>query len=118
MYKISTGEMRLGSQLIGKGYSGKKGVCRDNPSCTNEKDKGPIPEGLYSIGNAYDAPSKQGPIVLPLSPIGGQNMYGRTSFLIHGDNAASDASIGCIILGPSIRRKIADSQVKKLEVIA
>jgi hypothetical protein len=35
-------------------------------------------------------------------------MYGRSGFLIHGDNSKRDnsASQGCIIVGPDARNKI------------
>lgn len=103
--------------MVGNGYSGKKGTCRNNPSCTGEKNKGPLPVGSYTIGKSYDS-QKCGPLALPLTPSGGQNMFGRGDFLIHGDNAAQDASEGCIILARNIREQISNGQVKKLDVIA
>jgi uncharacterized protein RhaS with RHS repeats len=37
--------------LKGYGFSGKKGVWRNNPERQHEKGKGPIPAGRYRIGN-------------------------------------------------------------------
>ncbi len=51
-----------------------------------------------------------------LDPVG-HDALGRTDFRIHGDNVNHDASHGCIILGPLIRRAIADSADKVLEVV-
>lgn len=117
IYKITNGEIRLGNKILGYGYSGKKGTCRNNPSCTAEKNVGPIPVGTYSIGRSYDS-KKVGPLALPLTPTGGQDMFGRSAFLIHGDNARGDASEGCVILARNIRQQIDNGQVKKLEVVA
>jgi hypothetical protein len=54
-----------------------------------------------------------------LTPSGGQNMFGRDAFLIHGDNSKHDnsASEGCIILGPAIREQISKNSVSKLTVV-
>ncbi len=54
-----------------------------------------------------------------LTPSGGQNMFGRDAFLIHGDNSKHDNSVseGCIILGPAIREQISKNSVSKLTVV-
>jgi hypothetical protein len=52
-----------------------------------------------------------------LDPVDGTNTFGRSLFRIHGDNARHDASEGCIILGPSIRKLIAASGDHDLEVM-
>ncbi len=44
-----------------------------------------------------------------VDPKPGTNTFKRTDFRIHGDNVNHDASRGCIILGPAIRRHIAAS---------
>lgn len=48
--------------------------------------------------------------MLPLKAYG-HTALGRTAFQIHGDKIADpgNASTGCIILGPTIRPKIANS---------
>ncbi len=98
-------------------YSGHgEGV--NNPAMESVPNVGPIPAGVYSIGPAKDPVDQLGPIALPLTPIGGQEMFGRSAFFIHGDNAAMDhtASDGCIILPRSAREYIAASDCKVLVV--
>ncbi len=53
-----------------------------------------------------------------LTPAPGTDTFGRSAFLIHGDNAKKDksASEGCIILGPALRQQIAESKIKRLVV--
>jgi hypothetical protein len=48
----------------------------------------------------------------------GTQVFGRTDFLIHGDSRAhpGEASAGCIILPPDVRRRIAASGDTTLEV--
>lgn len=113
-YDQSSGELRLNGALMGKGYAGT-GAGRDNPDMEDVAYVGPIPRGDYDIGPAYSHPSL-GPVVMNLDPVG-HTARGRTHFRIHGDNTSNDASEGCIILGPSIRKKIAASADRKLEVV-
>ena len=68
------------------------------------------------IGRPYDDP-KLGPIVMSLTDSGEDEMFGRDGFFIHGDNARHDASHGCIILGPLLRKMIAESNDAELKVI-
>ena len=51
-----------------------------------------------------------------LDPVG-HNAHGRTHFRIHGNNASNDASEGCIVLPPAVRRLIAGSADNRLEVV-
>ena len=113
-YDQSSGEIRQNGTRIGKGYAGT-GSGRDNPDMEKIRYTGPIPRGEYSIGPAYSHPSL-GPVVMNLDPIG-HNAHGRTHFRIHGDNVSNDASEGCIILGPQVRKKISASADRKLEVV-
>ncbi len=82
------------------------------------KNVGPIPRGQYTIGPAYTDPHR-GPVVMRLTPSGGQDMFGRDGFLIHGDNAKHDksASEGCIVLERGIRNKISASSDHQLTVV-
>lgn len=116
-YKQSTGELTLNGAFEGTGYSGT-GAGRNNPAEQEVHDIGPIPQGSYTIGPAYDEVPGLGPCVMHLDPIEGTNVFGRTAFRIHGDNARDDASHGCVILGPSIRHLIAASVDKILVVVA
>jgi hypothetical protein len=109
-YSQKTGQLKFNGIVVGKGYSGaglsaKTG--RNNSEMEDVRNKGPIPRGQWNIGTAY-ADKKRGPVVLALTPVG-HNAHGRTDFLIHGNNSKNDASEGCIILGPDLRKKVANS---------
>ena len=115
-YRQRTGELLHDGAFEGSGYSGRANG-RNNPNAQAVRDTGPVPEGLYAIGAAFDHPHL-GPCVMLLYPEPGTNTFGRSAFYIHGDNARHDASHGCIILGPAIREKIAAGPDHKLTVIA
>ena len=86
------------------GYSGR-GAGLNNPAAQNQRNVGPIPRGDYTVG----APTRRrGPMTLPLTPDPGNDMQGRSGFLVHGDNPAQNntASEGCIILPPACRNGI------------
>lgn len=117
-YDQSSGDLTHNGTYVGRGYSGAgtdSTTGRNNPQMENVRDHGPIPQGQWRIGPAYRHP-RTGPISMNLTPIG-HNAHGRTEFMIHGDNAANDASQGCIILGPAIRQQIADSGDNELNVV-
>lgn len=113
-YRQSDGELLHNGEFIGTGYSGR-GDGRNNPDMEAAADEGPTPRGRYCIDGARFS-QRLGPIVMNLDPIA-HDACGRSLFRIHGDNANHDASHGCIILGPLIRRAIADSGDKTLEVV-
>jgi Protein of unknown function (DUF2778) len=115
-YQQSTGELTQDGIFEGTGYSGT-GIGRNSPTMQDTADVGPVPVGQYTIESAIDS-DKLGPCVMSLTPAVGDEMYGRSGFFIHGNNAANDASHGCIILGPSIRRMIASSADRTLVVIS
>ena len=89
----------------------------DNPRLEQVQGIGPIPRGLYRIGEFYDHPHL-GPIVAQLHPVG-HNAYGRTGFFIHGDNSHGDqsASHGCIIANRLARIAVRDSKITSLMAI-
>lgn len=116
-YSQATGQLRHNGQLVGTGYSGAGRTSetgRNNPAMQNVSNHGPIPQGQWHIGIAYRHAQK-GPTVMSLTPVG-HNAYGRTAFLIHGNNTQNDASQGCIILPPAIRRQLSNSDDKELIV--
>src|SRR5262249_17282022 len=116
VYQQSSGELRLNGKQIATGYSGHgKGL--NAPDLEKEANVGPIPRGEYAIGTAYTHETK-GKLTMRLTPVG-HDAHGRSGFLIHGDNKKMDksASDGCIILGPDVRKQIADSGFKKLLVV-
>jgi hypothetical protein len=76
---------------------GSAGSCRDNPSCTCQKNVGPLPPGTYTLGNMFTY--KGYPNSYQLFPASSNNMCGRSDFLIHGGNCQSgNPSIGCIVI--------------------
>lgn len=114
-YKQSTGEMISPVGVVANGYSGR-GEGKNNPKMQAMKKTGPVPRGTYTIGPPYEDPHK-GPCVMRLTPDPSDEMFGRSGFLIHGDNSKHDASEGCIILGPLTRLAVAASANKILNVI-
>jgi hypothetical protein len=115
-YSQSSGALSHDAVFVGTGYSGK-GPGLDNPDLQDIPDEGPIPEGTYTIGPASTHPGK-GPVVMALEPDPSNEMFGRSDFLIHGDNVAMNhtASDGCIILGLDIRNQIDGTEDRVLIV--
>jgi hypothetical protein len=114
-YRQKTGELTHDGVFEGIGYSGT-GPGRNDPDKQSIPDIGPIPQGRYTIEGAIDMKTL-GPCVMGLTPSADDNMYGRSGFFIHGNNIIDDASHGCIILGPVIRRMIASSADRNLVVV-
>ena len=103
-YYVETGKLMAGSRLMGVGYSGKAGLCRNNPEWEELPEHGPIPRGKWVIHPARFS-GRTGPVVLDLTP-DGHKAFGRTGFQIHGDKAGGDASRGCIVLAREVREAI------------
>ena len=117
IYTQTSGEIHHDNVLVyNKGYSGK-GSAKNKPDREHERDQGPIPRGTWTIGQPRDS-RKVGPYAIPLTPYG-HNAHGRTDFLIHGDdsNDMGNASKGCIVLPPGIRRRIVASGDTTLYVV-
>lgn len=113
-YKQSTGEMFHDGELVGKGYSGVL-TNKNNPDRQHVRGMGPLPRGTYRIGSTTIS---KGPMTIELHQVSGDS-YGRSLFRIHGERThgpAGFASEGCIILGPSVRRRIRGSS-EQLEVV-
>lgn len=101
---------------IATGYAGA-GAGVDNPADQAVANVGPIPQGSYTIGNAFDHPVC-GALSMRLLPMPGTDTFGRSGFLMHGDNRAANhtASEGCIVIEPGARAKVAASAVRVLVV--
>jgi len=100
------------------GYSGfEQG--KNNPQMQNVRDVGPLPCGVWQIGELVPYGHQLGPNVLPLSPQPGTDTFGRDGFFIHGDSIEhpGDGSHGCIVLPPWARMDIARSMDKLLVVV-
>jgi hypothetical protein len=103
---------------MARGYSGN-GVGKNNPNWQKIKDEGPIPQGTYTIGDPVEG-TDHGPYALPLIPDPSNEMYGRSGFLIHGDEIDHPgcASRGCIILPRFARERIIESGDHGLQVVS
>lgn len=110
----SEGALYLDGQWIARGYSGRA-EGRNNPGMDSARGVGPIPAGRWRIGPPRTS-SRTGPHVMDLTPVG-HDAHGRSAFQIHGDNAAGDASSGCIVLPRAFREMISESGISLLEVI-
>jgi len=104
-YHQNTGELTLAGEVVAHGYSGR-GEGRNNSEFQFVRNVGPIPAGLWMLG---DVGTSKGPLTIRLHPCAGTETKGRSGFLIHGDNAAGDASHGCIILPRYARSRLTAS---------
>jgi type VI secretion system (T6SS) effector TldE1-like protein len=104
--------------LPGAGYSGH-GEGLNNPAMQHVRSVGPIPRGRWTIGAPYDSDTV-GAFALPLLPDPDTETFGRSAFVIHGDNYHQDrsASRGCIVLPRKVREAIHESDDSELEVVA
>jgi hypothetical protein len=97
-YNQKTGEFCNGNtgKCTTNSYSGFKGETDQT-----KKNFGPIPVGKYTVANSCDEKGGR----CNLTPDSSNNMFGRSSFQIHGDNGKDDrsASHGCIILNKNER---------------
>jgi hypothetical protein len=100
-FRISAGQIstvdQTGTQsYIRSAYSGAPGFVND-VSAERMVAQGPIPRGWWTIGADN---GEKGPLTLPLTPDADTNTFGRSGFLIHGDNASrppQSSSEGCIV---------------------
>jgi hypothetical protein len=117
-YSQSTGQLHRDGAIVGTGYSGAgttTATGRNNGAMQAVANAGPIPTGQYAISGLHNS-AQTGPNVMDLTPVG-HNAFGRTSFQIHGNNAANNASHGCIILPPAVRLQIGNSGDTVLNVV-
>ena len=117
-YSQQTGKLTSEDGSIrGVGYSGR-GADLNNPAGEADVGQGPIPEGMWTIGPFFSDPGGKGPIVCRLTPEDGTETFGRSGFMIHGDNSESNhtASEGCIILARLLRVAIEVSGDNSLQV--
>jgi uncharacterized protein RhaS with RHS repeats len=89
-------------------YAGT-GLGRNNPDMQDIYKTGPLPRGWWTIGSGIS--SALGKPSFRLKPNEGNDVFSTKkrdpgSFLIHANNAADDASEGCVICEQKIRKMI------------
>lgn len=104
----------------GNGYSGN-GAGLNWPGAQNMQGVGPIPQGTYTIGPQQNNVTGSGHMLLQsmrLTPDPSNQMFGRSGFLIHGDNSRGNqsASEGCMIFNHDVRNIIGNSNDHILHV--
>lgn len=123
-YIQKTGEFLHDGQHVAFGYAGRDYDDagnfvggKNNPEMQSVKGIGPLPVGLYRSEPPTDDPVV-GRYALRLVPDPSNEMYGRSSFFLHGDSAAhpGQASHGCIVQGPAPRREFWDSDDHDIRV--
>lgn len=117
IYNQTTGCIYQNSKLLAVGYAGN-GPDKNNKDSAHIIKKGPLPCGLYLIGDPQNV-RHMGLYVLHLRPVQTEYMKGRSAFYIHGDSITrpGTASEGCIILPRNIRNIIASSGINLLLVV-
>ena len=99
------------------GYSGY-GQGRNSCEWQGAVAKGPIPQGWWDIGKPYNS-KNVGPFSMRLTAREGTQTFGRSAFVLHGDNGDKhlDESKGCIIMPRRIRERVWNSGVHLLRVV-
>lgn len=102
---------------VATGYSGH-GKGRNNCALQHVRRVGPIPQGLWKIGTPRNS-KNVGPFAMDLTPMDGTETFGRSAFMIHGDDgdAELDESRGCVIFPRRVRNAIWDSGDCVLKVV-
>ena len=118
-YHQSTGVFERDGVTLFTGYAGH-GAGVNNPSLQQEHDVGPLPQGRYTMLQFIAKATKTGLSTIRLQPDPANQMFKRSGFCIHGDNAARNrsASTGCIIIGRAPdRQTIWNGSDHDLEVV-
>lgn len=118
VYFQGSGNLLKGEEVAAIGYSGN-GRGLNNSAFQGIRDIGPIPQGTWLIGAKFDSQT-HGRYCLRLHPSADTTTFGRSGFLIHGDNKQGNqsASHGCIILPYQAREMIWCSNDHVLTVVA
>jgi hypothetical protein len=114
--------------LLGTGWAGndsRVGVNpdhiqgRNNPAMQAVRFIGPLPVGWYTISEPFHHP-KLGQLTFQLTPDPENDMLGRGEFFMHGAGGddPANSSEGCIIQAHDVRQAVADSGVRRLQVVA
>jgi hypothetical protein len=129
-YEVPTGKLyRPDGSVIAVGYSGGWGgelQYRNNPDAENIPDEGPIPEGMWTIGELYHDVVIKCADVMRLTPDLDTDLQGRIAevagvqqFMMHGDSLEHPgaASKGCIVMPLFARLAVGNSSDKRLDVV-
>ena len=113
-YDQSSGQVFFQGKLYTQAYSGRD-AGKNNPALQDKVALGPIPRGIWRMGNPYKSEAV-GRYCIPLIPMEGTVTFNRTAFLIHGDSVShpGKASKGCIIVSPLSRRQTMYTQGNRL----
>jgi ribosomal protein L37E len=95
------------AKLVAVGYSGHQPAINDIHS-QSAKNVGPIPTGTYTLVLNTISPEKGSTPIFDLRPATSNRMFGRDSFMIHGDTEEMDhtASDGCIVMAHNFRQML------------
>ena len=109
-YAQSTGKVTLDDgSLVAVGWAGR-GKGKNNPAMQAVKSTGPLPQGVYTVGEWRDHP-RLGAMVARLIQTEGET-FGRDEFFIHGASRNLDKfgqeSKGCIVLTHNNREEVKD----------
>lgn len=98
--------MTRNGKTVGHGYAGRD-AGKNNPDMQNVPATGPLPRGHYEILEPRES-DHVGHYAMPLQPDPANEMFGRSAFYIHGDSSThpGDASHGCIVIAPDVRRLV------------
>lgn len=101
-YEIASGEFSLSPEAKFIGYAGN-GIGKNNAEYCHVRNVGPLPRGMYLMLHRIE--NHPTDITIRLRAGEGEETFGRSGFLIHGDSAKAPgtASRGCIILNRAAR---------------
>lgn len=108
-YIQKTGELLHEGEHVAFGYAGREDG-KNNPEMQSVKGIGPLPVGIYRAEPpGYDP--VVGSYAMRLDPDPANEMYGRSSFFMHGDSSEHPglASHGCIVQSRLTREAFWDS---------
>jgi Tlde1 domain len=117
-YEQKTGRLLRDGIYFATGYAGR-GVGKNNPQMQDAKGIGPLPCGWYTAEAPRDD-EVVGKYAMPLVPDASNEMFGRTSFFMHGDDKEHPglASHGCMVMGLFIRRSFWLSGDHRIQVVS
>lgn len=96
---------------VASGNNGSGMQCKNNPTCTPNANRGPIPQGLWTFGGPGSSGRPNGRRLFPQQP--GTNTYNRNQFATHSCINAFGPSLnppfcseGCVTGSPTDIRRL------------